>query len=307
MILDEAASARSGRSRYNRMMRILRRIHMYLGLFMLPFVLIYGVSGFLFNHGQVLAPYDIRRLGSEPGQRILETLPQPAALADTILQRLTEELPDRTFSMTDPADARYTVTMGFRTHEGDVRHHLVFEAENWTAEIHSATPKPKVKTPLGDLKKLNIGSALRDSVIKVAESIYQTHDQPTGRVDHQWGPQLRFDVESNEESWTMFYNLGNRAIWAHSATGTEGRNTGRDYLLGLHLAHTYPIHPNVRTAWAVMVDLMSVTMILWAITGGAMWWQMRNVRRSGTILLIISLIWTIGLSYLMYFAFKTPG
>ena len=46
----------SSRARYNRIMRWIRRIHMYLGL--LP----PGVTGFLFSHGQVLAPYDIRVL-----------------------------------------------------------------------------------------------------------------------------------------------------------------------------------------------------------------------------------------------------
>ena len=259
---DTDANQRQRRARLTRAMRVGRRVHMYLGLFLLPFVLIYGVSGFLFNHGQILAPYDIRRLPPETGERIRSVLPPAPALADTVVSRLASRLPDRDWRLVDPAKASYRITMGFRTYAGDVRHHLVFETENGSAEIHSATPKPKPPTPLGDLKKLSLENGLRDTLIQVATSIYESNGQPTGSVDHQWGPQLKFFLESNGQAWHVTYNLGNRNIHAVPAEGVEGRNTFRDFLLGLHLAHTYPIHPNVRTAWAIIVDLTSITMVL---------------------------------------------
>jgi hypothetical protein len=56
-----------------------------------------------------------------------------------------------------------------------------------------------------------------------------------------------------------------------------------------------------------MVNLMSLVMVLWAITGGAMWWQMKNVRRTGSVLVSISIVWAAALGYLMFFAFKFTG
>jgi hypothetical protein len=32
------------------LMKLLRRTHLYFGLFMAPWILLYGVSGFMFNH-----------------------------------------------------------------------------------------------------------------------------------------------------------------------------------------------------------------------------------------------------------------
>jgi hypothetical protein len=159
-------------------MRWIRRIHVYLGLFLLPFVLLYGVTGFLFNHGQVLAPYGIRVLPTEPGSLIRQTLPPPSALADTVLSHLSEILPDRSIEIIGETVPAYTETMGFRTNKEGVRHHLVLEAESWTTEIHSATPNPERATPLGKLKKLDIGRALRDSLVALATTIYQNHGQP---------------------------------------------------------------------------------------------------------------------------------
>lgn len=38
-----------------------------------------------------------------------------------------------------------------------------------------------------------------------------------------------------------------------------------------------------------------------------MWWQMRNVRRTGAIVIVISIAWATTLCYLMYYAFRSAG
>jgi hypothetical protein len=46
-----AAKARTGNSGPNtRLLKIIRRTHMFTGLFMLPWVLMYGLSALVFNH-----------------------------------------------------------------------------------------------------------------------------------------------------------------------------------------------------------------------------------------------------------------
>jgi hypothetical protein len=192
---------------------------------MLPWVLLYGVTGFLFNHGQVMAPYEIRKLPAEPGRRIRDAFPEPHQLADTIVVRLAEEFPDRPFKILSSSKPAYTETIGFRTYSEGIRHHLVLEAENWTTEIHSTTPKPERKTPLGKLRKLDIGKVLRDTLVKTATRIYESHGQLTEQeVVHQWGPQLKFDVVADGQNRTLYYNVGNRNIWALPVEGTPGRN-----------------------------------------------------------------------------------
>ncbi len=53
-----------------------------------------------------------------------------------------------------------------------------------------------------------------------------------------------------------------------------------------------------------MVDAMALVLLTWALTGVLMWWQMRVVRGTGTIVLTVSALWSGGLGYFMYEAFR---
>ena len=67
-ITDKAQLARgrkastTARNRYSVVLRLIRRIHLYTGLFMTPWVFLYGVSGFLFNHPGAFSGGDVRSL-----------------------------------------------------------------------------------------------------------------------------------------------------------------------------------------------------------------------------------------------------
>jgi len=45
-------------------MKIMRRTHLYAGLFLAPWVAMYGFSGFIFNHGSWFAPAAALNLSS---------------------------------------------------------------------------------------------------------------------------------------------------------------------------------------------------------------------------------------------------
>ena len=49
----------------------------------------------------------------------------------------------------------------------------------------------------------------------------------------------------------------------------------------LHVTHGYSRPDWPRVIWAVFVDLMAFAMVMWAITGVAMWWQKKSLRVAG--------------------------
>ena len=121
--------ASSGRRQYNAVMKWIRRVHMYLGLFMMPFILLYAVTGFLFNHPNWFSDHDIQHLKSSLFESSwLEPLPPAQQVARRVLEGLnrrleeeSEESPEtgpRSLKLTDPADARYVGKMAFKS-EGD--------------------------------------------------------------------------------------------------------------------------------------------------------------------------------------------
>ena len=56
--------ARPRRRRWNALMRVVRRAHLFAGLLMLPWVVLYGVTAFLFNHPDAFPDHQPRAFGA---------------------------------------------------------------------------------------------------------------------------------------------------------------------------------------------------------------------------------------------------
>src|SRR6185369_10265870 len=80
-------------------MKIVRRTHLYAGLFLAPWVAMYGFSGLIFNHGNWFAPG-----GGDPAYApaewtvdvtALPPWPEPAALAGEVVAALNAAAKDK--------------------------------------------------------------------------------------------------------------------------------------------------------------------------------------------------------------------
>ena len=90
--LGKARRPRRFGKRYNLLMKWVRRTHMYTGLVLLPWVLMFGASGVLFNHPTWLSPSDV--VYQESGEKLRELTgfekSDPIALAGVVVDRLNE-------------------------------------------------------------------------------------------------------------------------------------------------------------------------------------------------------------------------
>ncbi len=96
-------------------------------------------------------------------------------------------------------------------------------------------------------------------------------------------PDLICTIEQDGRCWRVTYNLQTGATSARPADEPGGRLSTRRFLTGLHLAFTYPSKVDARWFWAVVVDAMFVAMVFWAASGLLMWWQMKKLRRWGSV------------------------
>lgn len=118
--IEYNARSRRRRKIKNRIMKWLRRIHLYSGLFMLPWVLLYGVTALLFNHPTSFSPWEGTRFSAPPGDDDpFASLPGPRELAAGIARELdriaaaagntdgTEESPPVVFKVVDSRPVRF--------------------------------------------------------------------------------------------------------------------------------------------------------------------------------------------------------
>src|SRR5688500_7345090 len=95
-------------------MHWVRRIHLYSGLFMFPWVMLYGITALLFNHPGAFPdqPGRTLRLDEFKGTP-LEEIADPAADAEKVIAALntkfaTSTAVKPTFRLVNPEQARYT-------------------------------------------------------------------------------------------------------------------------------------------------------------------------------------------------------
>jgi hypothetical protein len=238
----------------------MRRTHLYSGLLMLPFVLIYGVSAFLFNHG-----------GGEP----------PAALPGS------EAMRDR---WSFPADALAREAAGALGWDAE----LVSEAHSegdWTFEFREAGATWRLTLPLGERPATLRRTRASTPEERVPVSLFATEAAAAERAAGELlaangrsatelrrigAPSVRFDAANGEASVSLQRGQVTRA----------GAFDFERLLMRLHTTHGYTTNHWARTVWAVVVDLMAAAMVLWTVSGVWMWWQKRSHRRSGGFALL---------------------
>jgi len=273
-------------------------------------VLLYGITGFLLNHQRAFPDHQIQRLGPEAfGGTALDKIPSPLSVAERVLERLreVEEAPRSDYQLGDPERVRYRHQAVLDAGGGGRRYELSFSPERKSGLLHTRRAPARRETPLGKVRRLDLQDSTRAIFRQGGVETLKKAGLSTGWSNARWGPQVEFEMLSAGEAWIVRYNVSNRQITAMPAEGWPGFDSVRQFLIRLHFVHTFPAETEVRTFWALMVDAMAGAMVLWALTGFLMWWQVRAVRLTGAIVATASALWAFGLAYFLYEAFRFAG
>ena len=299
----EAAARQAGRRkrrrRFNAIMRPVRRVHMYLGLFMLPWMLVYGVSALLFNHPDLLADPRVVTIGpADVASTPLASIPTASDLAGQIVAEMNgvgfkdDTGRAMTFTLADPGRARFDNWFLFDVDADGLRHRVRVDPATGTGVIRIQQPRPeKTLAPFTVLSGLRLDEPIVDrmseGVSAVARSKGVAVEEPAvlrGRAS------IEFEVSDGERSWLVTYDLRRGSLTGRPADVSPRPASLRKFLTDLHSAHAYPPSRSVRWAWALLVDAMAIVMILWAASGLLMWWQMKPVRLLGGATLLACVV-----------------
>ena len=292
---------------YNRAMKWIRRIHMCLGLFMFPWVFLYSITGFLLNHPGAFPDHEIRKVDSQILEDTeLDGLPAPDEAARGLLHSLAEMAGTSLegYKIIHPERARYSHQGMFNTTQSGKRYQLALHPNERSGKLHIRPVEPRRKTPLGSVQSLQQSDLTHQRLRARATAVFRRLGIPAKNVYMQWGPLLEFQMTDGDQTWIVNYNLSNQNIGARPREGWPGISSIRQYLLRLHLTHTFPTETGSRTFWAIMVDAVAACLVLWALSGLLIWWQRKNLRLAGAIITGISVLWACGLGYIMYQMFK---
>ncbi|HLQ37659.1 MAG TPA: hypothetical protein VK348_07650 [Planctomycetota bacterium] len=122
-------------------------------------------------------------------------------------------------------------------------------------------------------------------------------------------PPLALLLERDGERSVATYDLRTGALTLRAPSAARSMKPS-EFLTSLHTSHGYPRQAQaaaVTTVRAMFVDAMACLMCFWALSGVAMWWQLKPYRRSGSAVIVATLI-VVGIVWSgMYRLFTSGG
>lgn len=268
----------------------IRRAHLYAGLALLPWVLLYAVSGLLFNHPDWSDRPEggVRRfvLSDLESTKAESQLMDPKRAADAVAGTLgahveVEARPAPTLrrslrakvSDSERDDPAEELSVRFPSRRG-----------SW-----GTRPTPPARTPdsLSNVSVIQVPDHDAAAWQRYADAVATEVAGDLTEVELSRTPTIRFHAQIDGEAWQVDYDANTGEV-AFEPLAEREVHLPR-LLARLHMTHVYP--DTLGTAWvhALLVDLSALCLVLWSVTGVFMWWQMRRVRRVGWVVLAAGL------------------
>jgi hypothetical protein len=272
-------------------MKLIRRAHMYAGLFLIPWVFLYGATAFLFNHPDAFPDREVRAVSrSEAARTPLDSLPD----ADQLAARVVAALNARDGDSHSHLHAREGATLSrplIITANGRGREHSIrYDLDSGTAIIRSTAERDESPRHLADGGVLRLEDSPRERLERGVPALLGRIGIEADAVTVRNPPDLIFDLDADDGRWRVAYNLQTERLSIRRADDPSGQLSIRRFLTGLHLAFGYPSRVGPRWLWAIVVDVMAAAMITWGGSGLMMWWQMKPLRRWGAVVLGASVV-----------------
>ena len=293
--LSESDSGPVANRRSNRVWRrfllLVRRVHLYAGLFLLPWVYLYGVTGAMFNHQQLFPEATFTPVSADhPAFSRIQDFPSPEELARQVAAELQSATGANEITLADAHHAAFTNSMQFEARHQDGRHLITIDSVSMSAVV--AVYPPQRESPedlLPDINSIRLSPNPHDLALSCAREILS--DAPAVRPEQVkplgW-TKLNFIAYVDGVPARITYVLKDGHVDVERYDADDGFSL-RQYFLGLHTSHGHPPHWNTRSLWSLVIDLMAIAMVTWGTSGVLMWWQIKRTRLLGGLVIAASL------------------
>lgn len=288
---DQSNSSRPRRV-WSRVKVLIRRVHLYSGLFLLPWVFLYGVTGAMFNHQGLFPEMTIETVDqSVVAESAVRDFPSPTEFAERVVNTLQEQVPDAKISLAENHGAEFTNNLMFEVREAGQQHVVYIDPIAQTAQIKTPPQNDEALEPLlRDIRNISMSPDPFKIGRQSAEEIFANADIQGEYTPKPFGwTKLNFLADVDGERARITYVMKDGHVDITRFTGEDGMSL-RNFLLRMHTSHGQPPHWNGRMYWSLIVDAMAIAMVTWGLTGLFMWWQIKRTRIAGAVILVCSVL-----------------
>lgn len=281
----------SGRKRvWTRCIILIRRIHLYTGLFLLPWGFLYGITGAMYNHQWLLPEAEFRPVErSIVSQSAMSKFPSAEELATQVVQSIQAQEPNADITLAPDSSAEFTNPLMFEMWHNGRRHVVQIDPVDLSAELVTHPERTEQLEPLlADIRNLSLSPDPHEYARTAAKTIFNESGMQTRARPQPVGwTKLNFLAHLDGEPVRVTYVLKDGHVDITRFTGEDGMSP-RHFFLRLHTTHGQSPHWNGRSLWSLVVDVMALAMVCWGLSGFLMWWQIKRTRILGTIIVLTS-------------------
>jgi len=255
-------------------------------------VIFFGLTGLSFNHPTVGRGLPVVRASASEVQSATGFDPWTAA---TIARSVVADLRDQGFDVNVNEEHRasfsgWPLFVG-RAPQGMQVATLSLE-QGWTVFTNRTVPGALENPPFADaqvtLPEYSL-SALAPALGMLAESKGVALSGPF-KPHPTVHPEVRLVVQDGEgRNWNVVYDMVSGGLSGRLHDASRGESLV-ELLESIHKQHHFPPQRTASFVWALLADLTAITLLLWAVTGLIMWWQMKKLRQAGWVVLLLSLL-----------------
>ncbi|HLV20417.1 MAG TPA: PepSY-associated TM helix domain-containing protein [Polyangiaceae bacterium] len=271
--------------------RLIRRVHLYLGLFLWPFVLLFGITGLSFNHPTVGRGLQTRELAGDDVRRLTGFSPwNPGAIANEVVTKLNQD--GKRLTLSEDFDPKFDGWPLFAAPSAGGKQVVILSLGDGSTTITDRPddpndgPRPLSDTPI-PLERYSTTRLAEQPTPLLAEAPRRAKGplRPHPKVH----PELRFQVQDQAGvTWDVLYDLTTGEVRGKHAVAPRQRPLV-ELLEAIHTQHHFPPERDAKFTWALFADLTALTLIIWALTGLVMWVQLKRLRKSGGVVLALSI------------------
>jgi hypothetical protein len=282
------AGERIRRKRLQRVLRAVRKIHMYFGLVLFPWVVFFGLTGMLFNHpgvGEETAgrPLPIAELEAAGIHAIA-----PAEVAESIAATLRAQ--GKSFRLDPSYQSGFHGTTGFATGAPGTKILTIVDLERGRGVVLTRPDHTTPDAPFaGDVPLANVQLAAlapKVTALLAARGVTGIAHEPYLAMAQV----LRFRLlDDAGRPWNATYDLGSGRL--------DGRPTDsppplslHDLLGTMHKTHHFPAKVGPTLFWVLFADLTALALVVWALTGIVMWVQIKKSRALGVVAVSVGVL-----------------
>jgi hypothetical protein len=280
------ASTRNRRKRLHRALRAVRKIHMYVGLVLFPWVVFFGLTGMLFNHPGVGEQTSGRPLPKAELEAAGIHAVAPAAVAESIAAALRAQ--GKSFRLDPSYDSGFHGTTGVASSAPGVKLLTIVDLERGRGVVLTRPDHATADAPFaGELPLEQVQlETLPATVTGLLAGKGITSSEPYLAMAQV----LRFRLlDDAGRPWNATYDLGSGRL--------DGRPTDsppplslHDLLGAMHKTHHFPARVGPTLFWVLFADLTALALVIWALTGIVMWVQIKKSRALGVVAVSVGVL-----------------